>query len=217
MKTFSKTERNYYKALFSPANIITTTRLILLFVLVIFLYLNKNITNLISLGLIVIILLLDTLDGYVARKLKCETKIGSVYDIAADRIVENVLWIVFTGLGLIPIWIPIIVLTRGFITDSIRSYAMSLGKTPYKIKYSKLGGFIITSLFMRGFYGAAKAVSFFLLILIITMQNYTQVNFIAILLPYVNIATKIVVYLTVILCIIRGIPVITESKKLFIE
>ena len=40
-------------------------------------------------------------------------------DIAADRIIENVFWIYFAVNDIIHFWMPLAILTRGFITDAI--------------------------------------------------------------------------------------------------
>ena len=43
---------------------------------------------------------LDGVDGYVARKRNETSVFGSIFDIAIDRVVENVLWVVLADLGL---------------------------------------------------------------------------------------------------------------------
>lgn len=62
----------------------------------------------------------DGLDGFFARKLNQCTKLGAVLDIAGDRVVEMLYWIVFAVLGWIPAWVPIIFLVRGTFVDAIR-------------------------------------------------------------------------------------------------
>ena len=39
-------------------------------------------------------------------------------DIAGDRIVEMALWVIFADLDLIPIWVPLLVISRGAIVDT---------------------------------------------------------------------------------------------------
>ena len=52
-----------------------------------------------------------------------------IFDIAGDRVVENAYWIVFSNLALVPVAFPLIVMTRGFAVDSLRSSACrSTGK-----------------------------------------------------------------------------------------
>lgn len=44
---------------------------------------------------IALIFILDAVDGYVARRSHTTSVFGAVFDIAADRIIENVFWIYF--------------------------------------------------------------------------------------------------------------------------
>lgn len=63
---------------------------------------------------------LDAVDGIIARKRNGTSEIGAVLDIVADRVIENTFWIYFTAMGLIPSWMPIVVMTRGILTDRLR-------------------------------------------------------------------------------------------------
>lgn len=67
---------------------------------------------------IAVIIALDAVDGWVARKRNDTSETGAVLDTLADRLIENTFWIYFTALGLIPVWMPIAVMCRGFLTDA---------------------------------------------------------------------------------------------------
>ena len=69
---------------------------------------------------IVFIFILDALDGYIARKCNETSRFGEILDTVADRLIENTFWIYFTTKGQLPIWIPITVMARGFITDALQ-------------------------------------------------------------------------------------------------
>ena len=84
-----------------------------------------------ALGLTILAFSLDGVDGYVARKFHEESKFGALLDIMGDRIVENTYWILFAVMGWLNILFPLIAITRGFITDTIRSAAMEHGLTPF--------------------------------------------------------------------------------------
>ena len=71
------------------------------------------------------------------RRAHTTTVFGAVFDIAADRIIENVFWIYFAVNDIIHVWMPIVVLTRGFMTDAIRSFALSENKTPFEMMKRK--------------------------------------------------------------------------------
>src|SRR5699024_5758572 len=92
----------------------------------------------------------DGLDGFIARKFNESSKLGAVLDIMGDRIVENIYWMTFCALGWINVVVPIIVLTRGIITDSLRSLALEKGYTPFGEKtmmQGKVAKFIVASNF----------------------------------------------------------------------
>lgn len=148
------------KKLLNPANRVTLIRIALLFLLVALVYFNHPYINFFTVFLCLFVFYLDQLDGYLARKLKCKTDFGSVLDVAGDRIVENVLWILLAWLKLIPIWMPILVISKGFVTDSFRSYALSKGKTTFAMMHSRLGKLLVASPLSRSTYALSKAVLF---------------------------------------------------------
>jgi CDP-diacylglycerol--glycerol-3-phosphate 3-phosphatidyltransferase len=109
----------------SPANLITLARLPLLLILVGLLFVP-------SFGVrLIVLFLMDLFDGYVARLRHEVTEIGPVLDIALDRSVENILWITFMYLGLVPLWVPIVFLIRSFVVDGIRGVALARGKSGF--------------------------------------------------------------------------------------
>ncbi len=71
---------------------------------------------------IVLIFMLDAVDGLVARKYNQTTKLGAILDTVADRIIENTFWIYFTATGLTPLWMPVAILTSGFLIDNLQPY-----------------------------------------------------------------------------------------------
>ena len=103
------------------ANTITLCRLLLTFaVMVLF-----GIHRVLDMGLIAtiaIIFALDGIDGYIARRRNETSKLGEVLDTVADRIIENTFWIYFSTTGHLPLWMPITVMSRGFITDSLQRF-----------------------------------------------------------------------------------------------
>ena len=205
------------------ANLVTVLRVGLLFVLIFFIYDQGFPQLVLALFLVILIILMDGYDGYLARKYHVETRVGSVLDITGDRIVENVLWIVFSHLGLVSVWVPIIVISRGLLTDSIRSVALSHGMTAFgkdTMMKSRLSRLIVSSHTVRFLYGALKAVAFVLLLLefiVIQYPHNQYTNFIYENFSAYNLFTDAIVAAVVFLCLIRGIPVILESKKLFRE
>ena len=113
------------------ANLITAVRVVCLFLAAAFAVTGNALLAWVAVPLAFAALVMDWLDGYAARRLGCESEIGGLLDIVGDRIAENVWWVVFAWLHLIPLWVPLVVLSRGFVTDAIRSYALSRGRTAF--------------------------------------------------------------------------------------
>lgn len=194
------------------ANIITLSRIFLAFIAMGLLFIgSKTSPDFAHISFIITIFVMwfDGLDGYIARKFNESSKLGAVLDIMGDRIVENIYWMVFCALGWISVLVPLIVLTRGIITDSLRSLALEKGYTPFGEKtmmQGKIAKFIVASNFSRFTYAVCKAVAFLFMLL-------GHVNFEfqgkEIILQIGVICTVI----AVIFCVLRGLPVIFESKR----
>jgi CDP-diacylglycerol--glycerol-3-phosphate 3-phosphatidyltransferase len=192
------------------ANLVTLSRLLLLLLVVWLFYQPLTRWSFASFFLIVYIFVSDGLDGYIARKRNETSLFGALFDIAGDRIVELTLWIVAADVDLVPIWVPLVFIIRGVIVDTIRaSDAVAKGVAPFALMRSPLGKFIVAGKFVRASYAVAKAAAFAGLAL--------QAPFPA-LLPelwarvggVVTALTYFFVYLSVVLCIARGLPVIAE-------
>lgn len=199
------------------ANLITIVRAILVFVVVILVVYGKeyNSAYIAAFILTALIIYMDGLDGYVARKYNYASKFGAVLDIIGDRIVENVYWITFVYLGWVSVWIPLIVITRGLVVDGIRSLAFEQGMTAFgktTMMKSAIGKFLVASNFSRFSYAAFKAIAFSLLI-VANMPDWDP----NLLKSIITVVANISVYITVFFCVVRGIPVIIEGKSLFKE
>ena len=196
------------------ANIITLSRIGFVFVVIGLLYCTGcPYSYKAALFLTAILMWFDGLDGFVARKFNISTKLGALLDIMGDRIVENVFWIAFCALGWINVSIPIIVLTRGIITDSLRTLAFEQGFTAFgntTMMQGKIAKFIVASNFCRFTYAVCKAVAFFFLILghmPNAFKNQEIVLQVGVICAIISVA----------FCVLRGLPVIVESKRFFVE
>ena len=160
-----------------------------------------------ALVLTIIAFALDGVDGFLARLLKEESKFGALLDIMGDRIVENTYWILFAVMGWINILFPLIAITRGFVTDTIRSAAMEQGLTPFGMQVNPVCKFITGSRFMRISYAVAKVVAF---VLIVAAKIPTC--------PHADLVWEIgywAAVFAIVFCVVRGIPVVVEAKYLF--
>jgi phosphatidylglycerophosphate synthase len=156
-------------------------------------------------------ILMDGLDGWVARRYGEVSRVGAVIDILTDRIVELTYWIAFAALGWIPAWVPILVAVRGLLVDGARAVAFERGLTafgPTTMMRSKIGTFLVASRESRSAYGIAKACAFTLMILAYAPALPEAVR------PMVLAIGLISVYASVILCVLRGIPVLLDARRL---
>ncbi len=199
------------------ANAITIGRLVLLFFVIWLIYVGDARVVGFCMLLVAIVFISDGVDGYVARRQGSTSRFGAVFDIAGDRIVENALWVVFADLHLIPIWIPLLVLTRGFVVDGLRSLSVAGGMTPFgddNMMRSPFTRWLTAGRFMRAFFGYAKAGGFVFLTGLAASEladaDGTWIESWYDASPYVAFGWALVVA-AVALTVIRGIPVIFDA------
>ena len=80
----------------------------------------------------------DFLDGHIARKNNIVTDFGKVMDAIADKILVNGVLIIMAYNGNIPLVIPVVIITRDTVVDSIKMVAGSKGKTVAASIWGKL-------------------------------------------------------------------------------
>ena len=191
------------------ANLISLFRVVLAFYLLIMLgYETTTYFYWTAVGLTLAVILLDSLDGWVARKFNEASKVGSIIDILGDRIVENAYWIVFAFYGWIGVWVPLIVMTRSFVCDTLRGLAFAEGCTAFgedSMVQSPIGRFLTASRFSRAVYGGAKVLAF-MTVIICHVPEFIAPQWLIML-------TDASVAITVIFCVLRGLPVIKAGKK----
>ncbi|HXV24305.1 MAG TPA: CDP-alcohol phosphatidyltransferase family protein [Alphaproteobacteria bacterium] len=191
------------------ANLITLGRFLLLFLLVASAYEAPVAWQLGNAPLLLLIIALDGVDGYVARVRNETSVFGSIFDIAIDRVVENVLWVVLADLGLVPIWVAIVFITRASIVDSIRYAAISRGETAFGSIRSQLGRVLVSGRFMRGLYGVLKAATFGWVFFLQPLPQLFPETWAQFGGPARWIAV-VLVYASVVICLLRALPVILE-------
>jgi CDP-diacylglycerol--glycerol-3-phosphate 3-phosphatidyltransferase len=184
------------------ANVITLIRLLLIFPLVAIIYWASPAWFWLAPPLLLLIISLDGLDGYVARK-RLETSVfGSIFDIAADRVVEYVLWTVLGHVGLVPMWVALLFIVRGTLVDSIRYAAIAGGETAFGMMRSPIGRFLVAG-------GGLKAVTFAWLLSQAPLA-YFEPELWAATAGAFALITGVLVYGSVALCLLRGVPVLVE-------
>jgi len=80
----------------------------------------------------------DFLDGHIARKYNMITDFGKLMDAIADKMLVNSVLIILSASGFISPIIPIVIVLRDTIVNSIKMIAASKGKVVAAIKSGKL-------------------------------------------------------------------------------
>jgi CDP-diacylglycerol--glycerol-3-phosphate 3-phosphatidyltransferase len=203
------------------ANLVTIGRIALLFVAIAFVYTGEAGPTALAALVTALVIFGDAVDGWVARAWSRPTVFGSIFDIAGDRIVENAYWIVFAHLGLVPIWVPLVLICRSFLVDAVRSLALIEGKTAFgesTMMRSRLGVWVASSRFSRATYGVAKAIVFCTVLIQLALERaigdaaFAQGGPLAAL----AVANLILVYFVVGFGLLRGIMVLYDTRaKIF--
>ena len=175
------------------ANTITLCRLLLTFIVIVlfgrYWTLDIGLTATIAL-----IFALDGVDGYIARRRNETSKFGEILDTVADRIIENTFWIYFTTTGHLPLWMPIAVMSRGFITDSLqRFFGYPASGWAYALTRSR---------FSRALSGITKVLAFTSLASASFLKN-----------SVLEQGSLILAAIAVGFCLLRGLPFLFISSK----
>ncbi|MBQ1612822.1 MAG: CDP-alcohol phosphatidyltransferase family protein [Alphaproteobacteria bacterium] len=193
----------------NSANIVSVVRVFIAFGAIALLFRHTQNSYILAFILTAIAFSMDAVDGFLARKYGQASQLGAVLDIMGDRIVEAIYWIVFAVLGWIPVIFPLICVARAFVTDGIRSVALTKGMTPFGMQTTEWGKFICASKFMKTSYAVAKVAAYMLLIVAYTPD---------LPLVYANPVKAVAVilaWIAIIFCGVRAVPVVAESGKLF--
>ncbi len=133
--------------------------------------------------------LTDFLDGHLARKYNMVTDLGKVMDAIADKLLVNGVLIILANEGYISVLVPVVIVSRDIIVDSIKMVA---GQKNGAVAASKAG----------------KAKTMFMMIGITLLLFYD--------LPFslVNVyLARVLILIATILSIISGIQYYEKNKK----
>jgi phosphatidylglycerophosphate synthase len=194
------------------ANLITVLRFPVLFICILLLYIPGATPKIIAVPLIILLIGMDTLDGIVARVRHETSLLGSVLDIMADRSVEIALWICFAHLHLVPVVIPLTFAVRGVIVDSLRSFSVGNGKSPFQGMRSRIGRWLVGSPLMRSTYGASKMIAFAGLAATYALRALTEQGRVSVdSADTSHLIFSIISWIALVLCVLRGAPVVIEA------
>jgi phosphatidylglycerophosphate synthase len=192
------------------ANWITLSRFPLLLLTVLILYFGSPPARLAGVALLFLGLMLDTVDGMVARRLRQTSLFGSVLDIAADRTYELVLWVCFAELRMIPVVIPLIIIARTTLTDAFRSIGVGQGVAPFAQHRTALSQFLVGSTWMRTGYAVTKVTTFCGLALAQAFAEFPKLEG---LVPSMLAIFRATAWLALMFCVFRGLPVIISTLR----
>lgn len=148
----------------------------------------------------------DKLDGYIARSRNQITTFGKFLDPLADKILVLSTMLILVEKGMIPVWIPIIVLAREFIVSGYRLVAVEKG-----------GKVVAASI-----WGKLKTVTQMLAIIFALINingtnifaNFVNTNLTGIEL-IINIITTVLLTISVIATVFSGWDYLSKGKDLF--
>ena len=156
-------------------------------------------------AIFVIASLTDKLDGYIARSRNQITNLGKFLDPIADKILVIVAMLILVEAGKLPAWIPAIVVIREFIVSGYRLIAV---EKQGKVIAASVWGKIKTCTQMLGLTIAFVDVHSFGAIF---TENLTGGAYI------LNLATTLLLGISVIATIISGIDYLKGCKEIFKE
>jgi phosphatidylglycerophosphate synthase len=174
----------------------------------------------VAVALTIVAIVLDGVDGYVARARSLATPMGAQLDILGDRVVENLFFTFFAVSGLISLWIPILFFVRGTLTDFIRSLAARTSRSgfgPGGMIETRWGRALVASRASRGAYATLKCICFCYLGMLLPLAHLPAAWLNAGLrLTLLNIG-HLLVTVTVIACVLRAVPVLWEGRRYFVS
>jgi CDP-diacylglycerol---glycerol-3-phosphate 3-phosphatidyltransferase len=199
------------------ANWITIGRIVLLFVGVTLLVRPEYLSLVLGALIAFVVVAADAVDGMVARWRGETSRFGAVFDIVGDRIVEAVYFVTYANLGAIPLGIPLVVISRGFLVDGLRGLALEDGRTafgPKTMMASRLGRALTSSRVSRAAYGVAKGVVFVILPLALALKQSDAPPTPIYLEPALHSLGELLAYLVAGFCIVRGLLVLHDARQL---
>jgi CDP-diacylglycerol--glycerol-3-phosphate 3-phosphatidyltransferase len=179
--------------------------------------------NLLAVALTVTSIVLDALDGHIARTRKMATPEGAQIDILGDRMIENMYFTYFAVIGMVSLWLPMLFFARGATTDFLRGLAPRAGHSGWgasAMLQSRWGRALVASRWSRGAYAALKCLCFCYLGLELALTRGP----VALLSPAtadvqaaIRAGAQLLVWMTAAFCVVRGLPVLWEGWRYLVK
>jgi len=120
------------------ANVLTISRIAMIPVLIILLRMDAPNSYLLAALVFTLLVLTDSIDGFIARKYKQMTKLGTFLDPLADKLLITASLVCLVELHKIQSWIVIIIIAREFVITSFRALKAAEGKVISASKWGKV-------------------------------------------------------------------------------
>jgi len=182
-------------------NRLTVLRVLLIPFMVILYYLDKAFGDPLVLNgysiaigsLFIVASLTDFLDGFLARRWQIITVFGKFLDPLADKLLVMFALLMLQDIGVIPMWIVLVILTREFIVTGIRLIAVD-------------GGNVIAASNLGKYKTASTMVALILLLFHVPALNLTVVT--------MDLGL-IILYIATVLTIVSGLEYIIKNQHTF--
>ncbi len=170
---------------------LTIIRMILAIIFMIFVLQPDFWARMFALLVFIAAAITDKIDGNWARRSHTVTDLGAFLDPLADKMLVNLAILALVYIGVVPIWVLVVILTRDFAVDGIR---MMVARTGVTIPASFLGKLKTT---------------FQLIALIILLFNLiVDIQFFAII-------GNGILYLSLLLSVLSGLAYIAQGLQTF--
>jgi CDP-diacylglycerol--glycerol-3-phosphate 3-phosphatidyltransferase len=169
-----------------------------------------------AVALTIAAIVLDGVDGYLARKRGMATPLGAQLDILGDRVVENLFFTFFAVAGLISLWLPILFFVRGTVTDFLRGLAARAGRSGFgnsSMQETWWGRALVASRGSRAAYAILKCMCFCYLGLLVPIERWHASWLDASVRSSLLLAGQILAAAAGVFCIVRAIPVVWEGRR----
>lgn len=108
-------------------NVFTVFRMLCTVPFVVFLFDDSPFAPTAALGIYLVAVATDTIDGWLARRLNNVTDFGKIMDPLADKVIVVAALVSFVGLGLVPMWMVLAIVGRELVIMGFRAVAAARG------------------------------------------------------------------------------------------
>ena len=109
-------------------NFMTVSRIVAVTIIVVLLMSESRITTFIAAALFSLASITDYLDGYLARTRGLETKLGTILDPLADKLLVSSTLVMLVSLGFMPGWIACVIIGRELAVTGLRCVLIENGQ-----------------------------------------------------------------------------------------